>query len=199
MMKFQSLLHSRISAGQFLNARTPSPSFAPPKKNEAIRELEQMSNISDMVPSVLPTALWTKESSDFAMIDSLDFETPIMSIQLRYGPPISTRGTSTPSPARIVPETSLEMINQNYLTTNSDLVVLAIIPSDMAPIERRGHIDAGALASTTHLESSLHDLQLYDNSNPCPIRLVTADNERFAPKGAGYLHVPTGEQFRDYH
>jgi hypothetical protein len=157
-----------------------------------------MSDTPDMVPSVLPLAPWTHDS-DFAMIDSLDFETPIMSIQLRYGPPISTTGPATTSHARIVPATSLESVNSHYLTTNSDLVVLAILPSDMAPIARRGHIDAGALASTTHLEASLHDLMLYDMSNPCPIRLVTADNERFAPKGAGYLHVPTGETFQDYH
>jgi hypothetical protein len=90
--------------------------------------------------------------------------------------------------------------NANYLTDGGeDLVILEIKPQEIDPIVKRGPIDGGALASTIHQASFLQDLKLYTSDHPSPIRLITADNERFAPKGVGYLHVPFGEIYHDFH
>jgi hypothetical protein len=127
------------------------------------------------------------------------FDTPIRSVNIRCGPPVPTIDDAAII-ANIVPIDPIATADANYHTDNGhDLVILEIKPHEIAHVKDRGHIDGGALASTIHLASYLHDLRLYTPDHPSPIRLVTADNERFAPKGVGYLHVPTGEHYHDYH
>jgi hypothetical protein len=135
---------------------------------------------------------------DYDMLQ-FGFDTPIRSVHLHSGPNVPMHHDDATTP-HVVPIDSIATADATYLPNGgTDLIILAIKPQELAPIKKRGHIDGGALASTIHLPSFLHDLRLYSAAHPSPIRLVTADNERFSPKGVGYLHVPSGEFYKDFH
>jgi hypothetical protein len=172
--------------------------FATPLKYEAHREPERTSDTPDAVPSVTSFAPGSPEH-EYNML-SFGFDTSIRSVNIHSSPTVHMTNDDVTS-YNIVSIDPIATADANYLTDGGkDLVILEIKPQEIvAPIENRGHIDGGALASTIHQSSFLHDLKLYTSDHPSPIRLVTADNERFAPKGVGYLHVPSGEIYHDFH
>ena len=113
--------------------------------------------------------------NDYDMLQ-FGFDTPIRSVHIHSGPNVPMHHDDATTP-HIVPIDSIATADATYLPTGgTDLVILAIKPQELAPIKKRGHIDGGALASTIHLPSFLHDLRLYSAAHPSPIRLVTADN-----------------------
>ena len=107
---------------------------------------------------------------------SFGFDTPIRSVNIHSGPTF-TMSPDDDNAYSIIPIDPIATADANYLTDGgNDLVILEIKPQEIAPIEKRGHIDGGALASTIHQASLLHDLKLYSSTHPSPIRLVTADD-----------------------
>jgi hypothetical protein len=54
----------------------------------------------------------------------------------------------------------------------------------------RAHLDDGAQATTTHQQSHLFAYREFSDARPCRTRLVSADSNRYVPKGYGILCVP---------
>jgi hypothetical protein len=100
------------------------------------------------------------------------------------------------------PATPIEQYLRKLDTESTDLVdchlrhLLSDDPVSHAPTLAHdfsgpcAHLDNGAQASTTHDATHLHHYRVFTLAKPCPIRLVSADGNRYVPLGYGILRVP---------
>ena len=127
-----------------------------------------------MTPMKFPSLLMTPLKKHHSPALALSTSTPL------HGPHPLTSYLMTAHPTPNLMKSPSTSINSNPHTPNED-----------APDIVRAQLDTGAFATCTDQLHMLHNYRQFDDSFPCPIRLLPAtENSDTVPIGVGYLHIP---------
>ena len=161
------MIHKEMPPGTSSSATTaPCPSVSQPNPNTPkVETLADDDPDLDDVPACLPEAA----------------ETPLSCIgAVRITPPVWTQSSDVLSDDDGIPISAVDATLPSPWDDFSD-----------APDVVRAQIDTGAFATVTDQLHMLHDYKAFDDSFPCPVRLLPAsENSDLSPLGVGYLHVP---------